>query len=851
MKRIYPAIVLCFLLSSITAFAQGKSNKNIGKIRVTGKVIEQDTKQPLEFATVTIQTTANETINGGLTNAKGEYDINVPVGTYNIKFDFISFKSISITNKEIKSNINLGTTAMEPDATILNEVEIVAERSTVDIKLDKRVYNVGKDMIVKGGSVSDVLDNVPSISVDVEGNVSLRGNESVTILIDGRPSTLAGSNVAEVLRVLPADSVKKVEVITNPSARYDAEGGGGIINIVLRKGKANGFNGSIVASTGYPDNHGITANLNYRSDSYNLFSNIGYNYRSSPGNFSTDSEYFDEEGNTTRFVNERRDYERKRNGLNASFGMDLFLNKSTTWTNSFSIRNNKSDNPTDTYYDYYLADRTFDETRYRFNLEDRERDNYRFSSRLTKKFNEDGHKLDLDISLAKNENEENANIDDIVIGTTTPDTDNVYQRTFNDEDEDRVLLQADYVLPFSEGNQFEAGYRGSFTDLLTDSKTQNLESNTWVIDPNFTSILDYKEHVNAVYAQYGFKTGKFSFLMGLRWEDSNIDVNLLNDNNYNNKRYNNFFPSAFVTYEFSEGTSANISYSRRINRPRGWFINPFSSLSSNINIFTGNPNLDPSMTDAIDLGFLKKWDQVTLSGSAYVNITNDTFQFVRRESGEFFTQVVDGEDIVNDNNEVIEIIGGEDVRTPIILTSPINLAKQYRYGFEFDVNYTPYRWWKLNSNFNFYRNEIDGDYVYTNFLGEVITQNFDNTNYSWFTRLNSKVNFPLGIDWQLNSRYSGPRKNAQSSYKGIFSANTAISKDILNERATLSLNVSDIFNSRKRKLDNTLPQVNSYTEMQWRERQITLSFTYRFNTKKNDRGRGNQQGGGDDGYMGK
>ena len=836
--------VLLFLTLSCTAFAQQK-------VAITGQIIEQQTKQPLEFATVTIQTTDNQTVNGGLTDAQGRYNILVDPGTYNIKFDFISFKSSAITNRAITSDTDLGVTAMAPDATILNEVEIVAERTTVDIKLDKRVYNVGQDMIVRGGTVSDVLDNVPSVSVDVEGNVSLRGNESVTILIDGRPSTLAGNNIADILRVLPADSVDKVEVITNPSARYDAEGGGGIINIILKKGKANGFNGSVVATTGDPANHGGSANLNFRSDNFNLFTNLGYSYRNSPGNSFTDSEYFNEDGNTTGFVNETRTNERKRKALNGGFGLELFLDETLTWTNSLNMRDSRGDNPTDTYYDYYNADGSFDKTRYRYNFEDERDKNFQYSSSLIKKFNTEGHELKLDASFSKNTDDEVAQIDDVVLNTTTPESDNTYQRTLNDEKQDQSLLQADYVYPFGEGNQFEAGYRGSFTELNTDARVQDFNGNNYITDPDYSSMLEYVENVNAFYAQFGSKIGNFSYLLGLRWEDSDIEVNLLNRDDYNNKKYNNFFPSAFLTYEFSEGTNVSLSYSRRINRPRGRFINPFSNLASNINIFTGNPDLNPSMTNAFDVGFLKKWNKLTFSTSAYINITDDSFQFVRRESGDFFVQVIDGEDIVDENNQVVTVVGGEDIRTPIILTSPINLAKEYRFGFEFNINYNPYRWWRINSNFNFFRNQTDGDYTYTDFQGAVITQNFDNTAYSWFTRINSKISLPWKIDWQLNADYRGPQTNAQGRSKGIFSANTAISKDILKERATLSLNVSDIFNSRKRKSYTNLPTVNSYSEWQWRQRQITFSFTYRFNMKKADRERQRgEQGGGDDDYMG-
>jgi outer membrane receptor for ferrienterochelin and colicins len=343
-KNFRTSVLLLFLFTTLLSFAQDKP----GNVKISGKLIEQETQLPLEFATVTVQTTDNVTVNGGMTDANGEFSISVPAGTYNIKFDFISFKSQVIAAKTITENTNLGVTSLEADTTLLDAVEITAQRTTVDIKLDKRVYNIGNDMMVKGGSVSDVLDNVPSLSVDAEGNVALRGNQSVTILIDGRPSTMAGSNVADVLRLLPADSVDKVEVITNPSARYDAEGGGGIVNIILKKGKADGFNGSINANTGVPDNHGISANLNYRSEHYNVFSNLGYNYRNNPGNSTNNSEYLDDDNNPTRYVNERRENDRLQRAFNASFGLEWFIDSTLTWTNSISGRRSSGSNPTDT-----------------------------------------------------------------------------------------------------------------------------------------------------------------------------------------------------------------------------------------------------------------------------------------------------------------------------------------------------------------------------------------------------------------------------------------------------------------------------------------------------------------------
>ena len=264
MKKLTSTITLLLFCFSLLGYAQpGKD-----KLKVTGKVIEKNSKQPLEYATITLKNTTNpKMIAGGVTNNKGEFTIDVSSGTYDIIVEFISFKSTTIKEKNITENLSLGTIGLAEDAAQLNEVVVRAEKTTVEIKLDKKVYNVGSDLMVKGGTVSDVLDNIPSVSVDAEGTVSLRGNENVRILIDGRPSNAI--NITEALRLIPADAIEKVEVVTNPSARYDAEGGGGLLNIILKKGKNQGFNGTIIANTGYPDNHGLSGTLNYKTEKLN------------------------------------------------------------------------------------------------------------------------------------------------------------------------------------------------------------------------------------------------------------------------------------------------------------------------------------------------------------------------------------------------------------------------------------------------------------------------------------------------------------------------------------------------------------------------------------------------------
>lgn len=811
-KIILIAISLFFTLTSVAQRPEAK------KITISGKVIEKGTNLPLEYATIVFENITNKQLSGGITDENGNFKFEVVAGNYNVRAEFISFKNVTIPQKEFTSDTNLGTVQMEADVAQLNEIEVIAEKSTVEIKLDKRVYNVGKDMMVKGGTVSDVLDNVPSVTVDAEGTVALRGNENVKILIDGRPSGLAGINIADALKLLPADAVEKVEVITNPSARYDAEGGGGIINIVLRKGKTNGLNGSVMVNAGDPETYGTSINLNKKSDTYNLFSTFGYNYRDNPGNSMVNAEYFNADGSTSRFIEERRTNNRISEGYNANFGIDLNLSKSLTWTNALTFRENNGRNPDNVFFNNFDSGYNPTFIRNRFNDQKNDEFSIEYASNFVKKFKKEDHKLTVDIAVSQNRENQFATITDQILSDPSSLT---LEGTSNINQQQRNLIQTDYVLPIGKNGRFEAGYRGSFLNNLTD----------FVVTPisDLSNNLEYVENVNAFYTQYGSKINKFSYFLGVRFEDSHIEVNSLSLNNYNTKKYNNFFPSATVNYEFSETSSVSLSYSKRINRPRGRFLNPVSSLSSNINIFQGNPDLDPSLTDAIDLGYLKRWKKLTFNTSAYINVTNNSFQFITRESGLFVEGV------------------------PVILSTPINLAKEYRAGFEFNLNYTPYKWWRLNGNFNLFRNETQGNFSYVNYLGDTIEQNFDNVALTWFARINSKITLPYKIDFQTNGTYRAPQTNAQGRSLGVASMNLAFSKDILKDKASISLNVSDVFNSRKRIMEREIPNVvSSYSEMQWRQRQVMLTFTYRFNKKKNEREtRREDNGGGEGDFMGR
>lgn len=796
MKNLKSIVVILSLFLGASTYAQ-QGPPSLTKVKVTGKIVDKISNQPLEYATITLKNQKNpKALTGGITNNKGEYDVDVVPGTYDITIEFISFKNIEIKDKNITETTSLGTTALVEDVNQLSEVVVRAEKSSVEIKLDKKVYNVGQDMMVKGGTVSDVLDNVPSVSVDPEGNVSLRGSDNVRILIDGRPSTAI--NIVEALKQLPADAIDKVEVITNPSSRYDAEGGSGLINIILKKGKTQGFNGTFIASVGIPETYGLTANLNYKTEKLNYFTTLGYNNRTSEAGGKTNSEYYNPDQSIKNYLDEKRDVERSRYGFSGRAGVEWTVLPNMFWTNAINYQTNDGENIDLINYINFDALHNYTGTTYRLNNGTASSQNFAYSSNLVKNFDNNGHKLTADATFSRNTDND--------INTITGS--NTFNNTLNDQLQKQVLFQADYVLPIGEGSQFEAGYKGSFGDLNNEYYILNEQG---IKITNLSNTLEYKENINALYAQYGFKKNKFSYLFGLRWEDTNIDVNLLETNEFNTKKYNNFFPSAFVSYEISDQSNITTSYSKRLSRPRGRFMNPAVNYSSNVNIFKGNPDLDPSLTNKFDVGYIKRWEKLTFNTSAYFEDTKDVFSFVRSTTGE-------------------EVNG-----IPVILSRPINLGKEQKFGFEFTLNYNPFKIWRINSNFNFYNVKTIGENTYTDANGLVIIQNLDNQATNWFARINSKLTLPYKIEWQLSANYNGAQKTAQGKSLDQFGMNTAFSKDVLKDKATIAFNVSDIFNSRKMRNYTDLEYQRSYNEMQWRKRQFNLSFTYRFNKPKNER----------------
>jgi outer membrane receptor protein involved in Fe transport len=814
------ASMFIFLLS-FSIHAQNKQHT------VTGKVVDE-AGTPLEYATISFENTNNpENITGGITDPDGVFSIDVSQGTYNITIEFISFEPKTFSGREITSDVDMGTIRLGMAAGELDEVVVTAETTQVEVRLDKKIYNIGKDLTTAGGTVSDALNNVPSVSVDLEGGISLRGNENVRILINGKPSAMAGFGSTDVLAQLPADAIERVEVITSPSARYDAEGTAGILNIILKKEKTLGFNGSVTLTAGHPDNAGISANVNYRTDKFNLFNTTGFRYFDAPGNGFFDTRYNENSNVDFNRIVEDREITRLNRGYNTNLGMEYYLNDQSSITGSIFFRTGEDEDVTTNITDNYLntfssTNPAYGTTRVENQME--EDNSWQFALNYINRFNDSGHQLTADLQYESDKETQRTRIDE------TADYNEIEYERFlfgeaidQKETQKEWLIQADYVLPLGEESQFEAGYRGNFENEITDYNIRQEDTlGNFVLNERLTNIFDYTENVQALYTQYGTKFGDVSFLLGLRLENTNLKgeieselteaeleeefgfpINTSFDNNYLG-----LFPTVNIIYELAETENITVGYNRRINRPRGWFINPFPSRSSTNNVFQGNPNLEPAFSNAFDVGYLKRWEKLTLTSSVYYQKETDAFERIEEN--------VEGSNVIR--------------------TIPVNLSSNERTGGEVGLLYNPANWLRLNGSFNYFQFKTEGEFN---------NRNYDAKNTSYFARFSSKVTLPGSIDWQTNAFYRGPSEGVQGRQEGLLSIDLALSKELFNETTTLSVNVRDLLNSRKRESYTTTNTYDRYSEFQWRQRSFNISLMYRFNQQKRDQRRAEGENGDD------
>lgn len=779
-------LLLCLLLTGPFANAQ---------MKITGKVVDEQNAAPLSYATLQLMKAADKSlISGALTDDDGQFSIEAPAGTYLLVVDFMGYKQLTSDQFVLdKKNFDAGVLKMASDVSTLDEVVVQAEKSTMELALDKRIFNVGKDLGNAGGSAIEILNNIPSVTVDVEGNVRLRGSNNVRILVDGKPSGLVSFKGGSGLQQLQASLIEKVEVITNPSARYEAEGMAGIINIVLKKDRRQGLNGSFEVTTGYPLNLGAAANLNYRHKKVNFFINYGLNYRKTPSYTDIYQEVYD---NDTTFIS-RQTYDGVKDGFdnNIRGGLDFFFNEKNILTASYLLSRSDGKRLTDLRYDDYLFStsnlasytlRTQDET------ETEPISEYVLSYKSL--FKRKGHELNASIRYMDHWETSDQIYEQY---SYFPDgqadrSKDLYQTSLNDETEEQLLLQVDYVQPFAQEGKLEIGLRSSFRDMVNDYIVQERDENGQMqtlpgLDNNFI----YQENIHGLYGILGNKQNKFSYQAGLRAEWTDIETILEKTQESNPRNYANLFPSAHLTYDLPRGHALQLSYSRRVQRPTYNDLSPFVTFSDNRNYFSGNPDLNPEFSNVFELGHIKYYDKGSISSSIYYRQTFDKMIRIRRVDERGFSNTI-----------------------------PENLATEDAYGAEFTSGYTPNKWWKLDFSFNFFRSIIDG----TN-----VDQDFSSDTYSWFARQTSRFTLSRSTDLQFRANYEAPMKTPQGRQKSLYFFDLAINKDIFKDKGTLTLNIADVFNTRKYRSISEGDIFYTYVNAQRIRRQINLVMSYRLN----------------------
>ena len=790
---IFRFLILSGLFLLIQPFGFAQQNQKPGKI--SGKLLDKTSKEPIPFGSIAIYSLQDSLIDGVVSGEKGEFELRIPFGTYYGLIEFMGFESKKTENFSLSAqqpNVNLGEVPIESVASELDEVTVQGEKTFMELSLDKRIFNVGKDLANAGGTASDILMNLPSVAVDPDGNIRLRGSSNVRILIDGKPSGLVSFKGGAGLRQLQANLVDRVEIITNPSARYEAEGMAGVINIILKKDDNQGFNGSLEVITGTPLNLGFSTNLNYRKNRINWFINYSLARRHLPNVAELYQEVYNDDGSTSVLSQTNSGIVKSFNN-NIRGGLDYYFNEKSILTASYLWRRSDARRITDIRYEDYLN--SFDNY-LGYSLRQQDETEAEPNSEVIvsykRSFEQKGHELTTAFTYLNYWERSDQKFTESAFsptGQSLPNSD-LLQTSLNDEYENQYLIQLDYVKPFSTDGKFETGLRTSFRNMENDFVVSEAnESGELIPLPGLDNIFLYNENILAAYGIWGNKSGDWSYQAGVRVEHTDVETILVETNERNPRNYTNLFPSANLTYNISSENAFQLSYSRRVRRPVYNDLSPYVTFSDQRNFFSGSPDLDPEFTDAFELGHIKYFGKGTLFSTVYFRNTTDKIERIRT---------------VNDNG--------------FSVTAPFNLTGEKSFGVEFSSDYKINEWWKLDLNLNFFHANIDGSNIESNFRAKT---------YSWLLRQTSRFTLGNGMDIQVRANYDARQKTAQGVRKGIFFMDLSASKRILGERGNLILTANDIFNSRRNRY--IIEGENFFTEgdSQYIRRQINLTMSYR------------------------
>lgn len=819
MKQLITIVLVC-AISIQAGFALNNDNFKDGQI--TGQVIDDALDAPLPYVNVVVKNVQGEIVTGGITDEDGNFKIEkIPEGKYTVTIQYIGFKD---ENREVdisrrNSRIKLGEIRLVESAEGLDEVTVVAEVSTIQQKVDRKVINVGKDLTTSGPTASDIMNNLPSVSVDQQtGDISLRGNQNVQVMVDGKLSNIPA---AQLLRQIPSTSIKQIELITNPSAKYNPEGMSGIINIILHKNINIGFNGNLNVGLSYQiePKFNSSIDMNYRNGKLNFYGSYGNNIA---GN--------DNYGNVVR-VDEDSDQQFKFLDESQSHlfkvGVDFYLNEKNT-ISVFTNQNLFDGNSTGRTDIVFFNNPSSNNGQNFENVRDNLSSQYNFNYKLD--FDKEGHNIELEADFNDFESEEDADFRFFGASTIDPYMD------FVDTERHRTTINLDYVNPITENAKFEAGLQALLfnTDIGYSSTGEsfNVEGE---LRPTPSTVFDYVRDIYSAYATYSNKKDKWSYQIGARVEtvmEDALATNIESDGETTlipfENDYVSVYPSTFLTYSPSEKNSYQISYSRRVDRPGVGQVNPIREWATPLITSFGNQSLEPQFTNSIELNYTRQMEKGSITAGVFYRIIQDEINralFVDR----------------NDLNR-------------LILTFD-NFDDTSAYGIELSSNYRPTKWWSINGSFDLYSQTQKGISETLSVptdqatIDDIETEIIEVDNVAWNLRMFNNFKVSNNLSFSLFALYRGQNRNIQFEVDPMAMVNIGMRYSFIDGKATFSLNYNDIFDTMNFGFNGDRPfrQVGQFN---WESQTVFAGLSYRFGGGKyraksrKQRDRNEKQGSG-------
>ena len=813
--RIFISVILCLILSvhGINVLAEPAGGLPIEAGVIRGKVTDAQTHDPMQFVNVSVRKAGDTApLKGIVTDQTGSFIISkLPEGSYTLSVSFIGYKSIEkpFTLNKTTPGINFRNLSLAEDSQILSEVKVTSQKPQMKFDIDKKVFNVDQNISSTGGTASDVLSNIPSVEVDNEGEVSLRGSSDVTVWINGRASGLSADNRAQILEQLPAESIERIEVITNPSAKFSPEGTSGIINIVLKEDRRGGYYGSLQAGADTRGGWNLSGNVNYSNSKTEMYAGLGYRERKRDGGGYSNRTNLDEAGNPVSFLNQASD--------NNGDGGQTFARAGLTWhltttdhlnIGAFGMFGKRNQTTTIDYLSNVPGSFTNSQR-----ISDSE--NPMKGGNVELGYKHDFSKTStLDVVGSWNtwNMDQKSTYTQHSIFENGRET-NTYQWQRNKMQAHNWELQADYVNAFTEFSKIEAGYKGTFSRQNSPVETRSgLNAESALPDEQLYNRFYYDQDVQALYATYSGRFGNFGYQAGLRGEYSHTNTRSLS---YGEEKgdvkpykddYFSLFPSVFLTYTLPAKNEIQVNYSRRITRPWGHQLNPFMNITDSTNISFGNPYLTPQFSNSMELNYIKNWEAHMISVSAYYRNTNDVIQRISYLEQDIMKSTF--ENVAKTQSAGTEIVAKNQLLKILDLTTTVNL----------------------------YYNKLDG-FTYLPEGADKPVTGKGNEDFSWNAKMIANVALPASISLQLTGNYTSRQLIAQGHRKSNYGLDAGIRKSFLNRTLSLSINGRDLLNSQKWRTVTSGSGFNQYAS-NWRTgRTIGFTLTYSFGNMKASKGK--------------